>query len=148
MEIYVDADACPVKDIINEVGDAFGIPVHFILSLSHYSPILGKAQVVVVDNTPQEVDMAIINRAKSGDIVITQDYGLAAVLIGKGCIVLHHTGKKFTSDNIDSLLLKRHLAGKVRRGGGKTKGPKAFTNQDRENFREALTKVVENFKQE
>lgn len=148
MTIFVDADACPVKDIIIEIGQEYKIPVFIVCSLAHYSSFQEGVEYIIVDNFPQAADMAITNRVKKGDIVITQDYGLAALVINKGCIALHHTGKRYTQENIDHLLFKRHLSAKVRRGGGKTKGPKAFTREDRQKFKEALRKVVLQLKQE
>ena len=148
MRIFVDADACPVKKTIIEIGEKYSIPVYLVLSLSHYSPQDKKVETILIDNIPEAVDIAISNRVVRGDIVITQDYGLASMLISKGCIVLHHTGKRFTKDNIDELIFKRHLASKVRRSGGKIKGPKAFTEKDKNRFKISLEKVIEGYKQE
>lgn len=148
MRIYVDADACPVKDVIVEVAESFNLDVIMISSLSHYGSFIDGVEHIFVDNIPQAADIAIINRIEIGDIVITQDYGLASLVLKKGCYALHHTGKRYTSENIDHLLFKRHLAQKVRRSGGKTQGPKAFTKNDRESFRQALTKLVLQLKQE
>ncbi|NLT95277.1 MAG: hypothetical protein GXW85_07020, partial [Clostridia bacterium] len=85
---------------------------------------------------------------QKGDIVITQDYGLAALTLEKGGKALHHNGKIYTGENIEHLLFKRHLAAKIRRSGGKVQGPKAFAKEDRENFRKALQKLVSELKQE
>lgn len=148
MRIYVDADACPVKEIIIEIGEKYSIPVYLVLSLSHYSPWEKRVETILVDNIPEAVDIAISNKVVKGDIVITQDYGLASVLISKGCTVLHHTGRKFTKDNIDELLFKRHLSSKVRRSGGKTKGPRALKEKDKNRFKISLEKVIEEYKQE
>lgn len=148
MKIYVDADACPVKDIIIAIGEKYAIPVYLVLSLSHYSPWEKRVEIILADNIPEAVDIAISNKVVKGDIVITQDYGLASVLISKGCIVLHHTGRKFTKDNIDELLFKRHLSSKVRRSGGKTKGPRALTEKDKSRFKMSLEKVIREYKQE
>jgi uncharacterized protein YaiI (UPF0178 family) len=113
-----------------------------VCSLSHYSDFNDGVQHIIVDNIPQAADMAIINRVQKGDIVVTQDYGLAALILDKGGYALHHTGKIYSGDNIEHLLFKRHLAGKIRRSGGRTQGPKAFTKQDKENFRNALQNLV------
>ncbi|MFZ7103792.1 MAG: YaiI/YqxD family protein [Peptococcaceae bacterium] len=148
MKIYVDADACPVKDVIIEIAGEFSLPVTMVCSLSHYGSFVEGIEYIVVDNIPQAADIAIVNKVESGDILITQDYGLAALVLPKGVIALHHTGKRYTGENIDQLLLKRHIAAKIRRGGGKTPGPKAFTGEDKERFRQVLTKVVLQSKQE
>lgn len=144
MNIYVDADACPVKDIIVEVSKEYKILVYLVCSISHYSTALEGVEKIYVDNTPQAADLAIVNRVQKGDVVITQDYGLAAMVLGKECVALHHTGRLYTNKNIDKLLFKRHISSKVRRGGGKTKGPRALTNDDKERFRQALIKVLTN----
>lgn len=148
MKIYVDADACPVKELIIEAGEKYSIAVYLVLSLSHYSPLKKSVETIMVDNIPEAVDIAISNRVVKGDIVVTQDYGLASILISKGCIVLHHSGRRFTNDNIDELLFKRHISSKVRRGGGKTKGPKALTEKDKNRFKISLEKVIEDYRQE
>ena len=148
MRILVDADACPVKDVIIEVAQEFSIQVIMVNSISHYSDFNDGVQHIIVDNIPQAADMVIINKVQKGDIVITQDYGLAALILEKCGNALHHTGKIYTGDKIEHLLFKRHLAAKIRRSGGKTQGPKAFTKQDKENFRMALQKLVLKLKQE
>lgn len=148
MKIYVDADACPVKDIIIQIAQEYNIPVVMVCSISHYGSFVEGIENIIVDNVPQAADMAIISNVKAGDILITQDYGLAALVLPKGVIVLHHSGKRYTDENIDHLLLKRHISAKIRRGGGKTPGPKAFTKEDKERFRQVLKKVVNQAKQE
>jgi len=148
MRIFVDADACPVKDIIVEVAKSFAVQVIMVNSLSHYGSFIDGVEHVIVDNIPQAADMAIINRIEAGDIIVTQDYGLASLVLEKGGSALHHIGKRYTSENIDHLLFKKHLSAKIRRSGGKTQGPKAFTKIDKENFKQALIKLVLELRQE
>lgn len=148
MKIFVDADACPVKDIIIDVAKSFAVQVVMVNSLSHYGAFTDGVEYIVVDNIPEAADLAIVNRISKGDLVVTQDYGLASLVLGKGSFAIHHTGKKYTSENIDQLLFKRHLSAKIRRSGGKTTGPKAFTKTDKENFRNALWRLVLQLKQE
>ncbi|WP_025026016.1 YaiI/YqxD family protein [Caldalkalibacillus mannanilyticus] len=138
MKLIVDADACPVKDIIIEVGHSYQLPILMVCSYSHYSRPIAGVENIMVDNIAQAADMVIMNRVKAGDIVVTQDYGLASIVLAKGAMALHHTGKRYTTDNIDSLLFQRHVSAKVRRAGGKTKGPKPFTSEDKEKFRKVL----------
>src|SRR5699024_1858732 len=88
-------------------------------------------------------DYEILGHARSGDIIITQDYGLASLGLAKGCKVLHHKGFAYSNKNIDMLLQTRHLSAKARKAGKKTKGPKAFTDEDREEFRNLLIKTLE-----
>lgn len=142
MRIFVDADACPVKDSIVEVAHSYNVPVYMVCSLSHFSQFGEGVESIIVDNVSQAADMAIANKTKQGDVVITQDYGLAAMVLGKGCLALHHNGFRYTNENIDDLLFKRHLHSKIRRGGGKHKGPKAFSQEDKNRFKELLIKTV------
>ena len=82
------------------------------------------------------VDIALMNLCKKGDIVVTQDYGVAAMALGKGAYAIHHNGKRYTDDNIDVMLMERHLAKKARRASGKhhLHGPAKFTDEDRSRF--------------
>lgn len=104
-------------------------------------------QVVQVDSSDQSVDLYIVNHIVKGDIVITQDFGLACVAIGKGAIVLSPRGEEYTNENIDYLMERRHENAKRRRSGGKTKGPKAMNEADRERFQQKLTKVLSNMQE-
>jgi len=91
-------------------------------------------------------DYKIMSMVNRGDIVITQDYGLASVLLGKGCYVIHHKGFRYTENNIDRLLSSRHASAQARRAGFRTKGPKAFTSEDREAFSKAFIQLIEQIK--
>ena len=142
MDIYVDADACPVKDIIIELGQKHGVKVVMVCSVSHFSEQMKDVESIIVDNFPEAADMAIINAIKSGDLLVTQDYGLASIALGKKCKVLHHTGKAYTNENIDNLLLNRHLSTKIRRSGGRVKGPKTFSAEDKQRFRSVLMEIL------
>ncbi|MRH42538.1 YaiI/YqxD family protein [Aquibacillus halophilus] len=146
MRIYVDADACPVKEIIIEESVKENIPVKLVKSYSHFSPQddpLG-AESIYVDTGADSVDYRIMLLAKTKDIIITQDYGLASLALSKGCTVLHHKGFLYTNQNIDELLNTRHANAKARRSGKKTKGPKAMTNEDKEKFRNLFIKIIKN----
>ncbi len=140
--IIVDADACPVKSEIAQVAEQFGIEVWFVASISHQlSPMQG-VRIVQVDAGSQSADMYIANHTRKGDIVVTQDYGLAALGLAKQAVVLSNRGQRYDSELIDSLLDQRHVAAKRRRNGKYGKGPKAFTEADRNNFLHVLTKVL------
>lgn len=143
--IIVDADSCPVKDIIYSVAREKRIPVILIASISHVISVSeGDITLVTVDNIPQAADIAIINRTRDCDIVITGDYGLAAAVLSKKATPLSPRGRVFSSENIDSLLMQRHIDAKIRRSGGRTKGPRAFTSADRQLFESALRKLIMN----
>lgn len=140
MKIIVDADACPVTDIIFKESQAHDINVLLISSLAHYSKeeLPSHAQKIYVDQGPDAADFKIIKHSQSGDLVISQDYGLAALLLEKGVTVLHHRGFFYHSNTIDRLLKDRHYMAIARKSGIRTKGPKALTDRDRTHFRHSL----------
>ncbi|MFC7063785.1 YaiI/YqxD family protein [Halobacillus seohaensis] len=144
MKIYVDADACPVKDIIISESTNEEIPVILVSSFSHYSNLEQQSWVetIYVDSGPDAADYRIMKLAENGDIIVTQDYGLASLALAKGCTVLHHKGFIYTHENIDQLLETRYLSAMARKSGKRTKGPKPFTLEDQENFRGVLKKAI------
>jgi hypothetical protein len=123
MKILVDADACPksVLHICMKVGRKYGIPVCSVANFNHN---IESDHHVVVGNAPQEADIKIINMTDEGDVVVTQDWGLAAMVLGKRAKCLSPGGWEFHPDKIEFLLEEREVKNKVRRGGGRTKGPK------------------------
>jgi hypothetical protein len=144
MKILVDADACPVKDlIVNLVVDG-NYQLIMVSSIAHWSDKLDNDLIkyIIVDNIPEAADMKIVNLSEKGDIVVTQDYGLAALLLGKGVKVLSPRGKRFTEQNIDYLLDKRHHSAKLRRGGINTKGPSKYSKSDKKIFESNLRKLL------
>lgn len=144
MQILVDGDACPIKELIIDLAVKYSCRVTIISSMAHWSNRLNNKSVkeVTVDSYPEAVDMKIVNLARSGDLVITQDYGLAALLLEQGVEVLSPRGKLFTKQNIDYLLAKRHQADKLRRSGCKTKGPSEYSKNDQRRFKTAFIKLV------
>ncbi|MEI3597675.1 MULTISPECIES: YaiI/YqxD family protein [unclassified Oceanobacillus] len=145
MNIYVDADACPVKEIIIDEAVRRDLNVFLVTSISHFSLQENPpgVETIYVDNARDAADYRIMKLAKKGDLVITQDYGLASLALPKGCLVMHHKGFMYTNKNIDELLQTRYLSAQARKAGQRTKGPKAFSNEDRENFRERFIRVLE-----
>ena len=144
MKIYVDADASPVQNEVFQIAEQFKVAVVMVKSFSHFSndPLPDHVSVQYVDKGAEMADYKIMSIVNRGDIVITQDYGLASVVLGKGCYVLHHKGFRYTNKNIDQLLSSRHASALARRGGYRTKGPKPFTKEDREKFSFILTKLM------
>ncbi|MFK9093900.1 YaiI/YqxD family protein [Bacillus salipaludis] len=147
MKIYVDADACPVKDIIIAEGTKAEIPVILVTSFSHFSSTEQPSGVetIYVDSGADAADYRIMKLAERGDIIVTQDYGLASLGLAKGCLVLHHKGFTYTNENIDQLLQTRYLSAMARKSGKRTKGPKPFTAEDREQFRELFKKAISHY---
>jgi len=142
VQILVDADACPVKEIIVRIARERGIPVTMLSDTAHridddYS------HVITVDKEADSVDFALMGILTRDDVVVTQDYGLAAMVLGKGAKVLNQNGLIYTNDNIDRLLMERHVSGKIRRGGGRTKGPAKRTKEDNEKFESAFVKLLD-----
>jgi uncharacterized protein YaiI (UPF0178 family) len=141
MQILVDADACPVKEIIVRVAKKYKIPVTMIIDTSHelYD---GYSNIITVDKARDSVDIKLINLLKREDIVITQDYGVAAMGLGKGAKVLNQNGLIYSDNNIDRLLFERHIGQKVRRAGGRTGSVKKRSKEDDDNFERALLKLI------
>lgn len=132
-KILIDADAFPFKNEVSTLACKFNMDILFVTSVSHFSH---KAQekFLIVDNLPQAADMAIINNLEAGDIVVTQDFGLAALVLGKGGFAISPRGMIYDNDKIDGLMFHRHMEAKIRRGGGKTKGPTKMKSVDCEKF--------------
>jgi len=137
MQILVDADACPVKQIIVRLAKQRGIPVTMLIDTAHELDD-GYSTIITVDKQADSVDFALMGLLTRDDIVVTQDFGLAAMALGKGARVVNQNGLVFTNDNIDKLLMERHIGQKIRRGGGRTKGPPKRTKEDDERFEAAL----------
>lgn len=144
LKIYVDADACPVKDITISIAQKAGITVVLVKSFNHFShtETVDGVETVYVDTGVDAADYKIMALTKKNDIIITQDYGLASLGLAKGCCVLHHKGFTYTNENIDRLLQFRHASAKERRSGKRTKGPKAMTEEDRLKFQQLLMKTI------
>ena len=129
MKILVDADACPVKEIIVRQAKKRGIPVVMLLDTSH---ILndGYSKVITVDKGRDSVDIRLANLLEAGDIVVTQDFGVAALALGKSAKAMNQNGIVYDDRNMDQLLFERHLGQKIRRAGGRTAGAKKRTRSD------------------
>lgn len=137
MKILVDADACPVKHIIEKVAKNFAIPVIMFIDTSH---ILESdySEIVQVSKAPDAVDIALINRSEPGDIVVTQDYGVASMALGKRCFAINQNGRYYTEENIDMLMFERHISKKQRRAGGRIGSIKKRSKEDDERFEAAF----------
>lgn len=143
MMIYIDADACPVTQIAEDIARKHGIPVMLLCDTNHVLTS-DYSTVKVIGAGADAVDFALINLCRRGDIVITQDYGVAALALGKGARAIHQSGKWFTDDNIDGLLMDRHLAKKARRSGKHhLKGPAKRTEEDDKRFAESFERLIQ-----
>ncbi len=144
MQIFVDADACPVTRIVEQTARERGIPCSLLCDTNH---VLSSdySEIRIIGAGADAVDFALINLCHKGDIVVTQDYGVAAMALGKGAYAIHQSGRWYTNENIDRLLMERHMAKKARMGKGKhhLKGPAKRTQEDDDRFRESFEKLVE-----
>ena len=142
MRILVDADACPVKQIIVRLAKQNNVPVTMLIDTSHELND-GYSTIITVDKQADSVDYALMCLLTCEDIVVTQDFGLAAMVIGKGAKAINQNGLIFTDSNMDKLLMERHLGQKIRRGGGKTKGPAKRTKDDDIRFEAAFERLLQ-----
>ena len=124
MRVFIDADACPVVSIVENISKKYNIPVTLLCDTNH---VLTSeySEVIVVGAGADAVDYKLISICHRGDIVVSQDYGVAAMALGKGAFAIHQSGKWYTNDNIDQMLMERHLNKKARRSSHKNhiKGP-------------------------
>lgn len=141
--VLVDADACPVIRIVERAAKAHGVPVTLLCDTNHVL-VSDYADVKVIGAGADAVDFALINLCRRGDVVVTQDYGVAALALGKGAYAIHQSGRLYTQDNIDQMLMERHLTRRARMGKGKhhIKGPKKRAKEDDEAFEAAFRKLL------
>lgn len=144
MRIFIDGDGSPVKDTTIDVALTYSLDVVIVTSIDHYSlkEYPKNVSFVYVDKGADAADYKIVQLIDKGDILVTQDYGLASLVLPKGVRVLHQLGYEYTGENMDGLLEQRYFSAKVRKSGGRTKGPKAFTQDDREKFRAKLVTLI------
>ena len=144
MRVFVDADACPVVGIIEKVAKEYNVPVTLLCDTNH---VLSSdySEVIVVGAGADAVDYKLISICHKGDIVVSQDYGVAAMALGKSAYAIHQSGKWYTNENIDQMLMERHLNKKARRTSRKNhlKGPRKRTSEDNERFRESFEKMIQ-----
>lgn len=143
MKVLVDADACPVTRIVEQVAKKNKIGCILLCDTNH---VLSSdySEVKVIGSGPDAVDFALLNLCRKGDVVVTQDYGVAAMILGKGAYGIHQSGKWYTNQNIDQLLMERHLARKARMGKEKhhLKGPSKRTAENDKHFLESFEKLI------
>lgn len=141
MKILIDADGCPVVDIAVRLGTQYGVPCLILCDTAHEFTRNG-VETLVFDKGADSVDYSLVNRVVPGDIVITQDYGLASMCLARNARVLHQDGWEYTRDNIDALLLVRHDSRKYRASGGRMKGQKKRTQAQNDAFQKALSTLL------
>lgn len=142
MKVLIDADACPVVNIAISACKEFHIPCFLLCDTAHQIHRNG-AETLVFDKGADSVDFALVNRACPGDVVITQDYGVASMCLAKGARILHQDGWEYTEYNISGLMEQRHAAKKFRAAGGRTKGPAKRTGAQDKSFAESLRSLLQ-----
>ena len=144
MKILVDADACPVVSIVEYMAEKYGIPVILLCDTNH---VLQSeySEVKVIGAGADAVDFALVGLCQKGDLVVTQDYGVAAMILGKGAYGIHQSGKWYTDENIDRMLMERHISKKVRRSKSKhhLRGPPKLTVEYDARFEESLERMIQ-----
>lgn len=143
MHIFVDADACPVVAIVENIAKKYKVPVTLLCDTNHVLQS-DYSEVIVVGAGADAVDYKLISLCHKGDIVVSQDYGVAAMALGKKAYAIHQSGKWYTDANIDQMLMERHLNKKARGGSRKNhvKGPRKRTAEDDERFARSFEKMV------
>jgi len=141
MRILVDADACPVKGIIVRLAKQKNIPIIMFIDTSHELSD-GYSRIITVDKQAESVDFALMALLTREDIVVTQDYGLAAMVIGKGAKAINQNGLIFSDKNMDRLLLERHIGKEIRRAGGRTRGPAKRAKENDSRFESSFRDLI------
>ena len=143
MKILVDADACPVVRQVEKVAKRYNIPTVLLCDTSHIMNTT-YSEVKIIGSGADAVDFALVNICQKGDIAVTQDYGVADMVLSKGGYCIHQSGKIFTDDNIGGLLMDRHLAKKARMSKSKNhlKGAKKRTQADDERFEASFESLI------
>lgn len=144
MRILVDADACPVVRITEQVAKEKGIPVTLLCDTNHILQS-DSSEIITVGVGADAVDFKLMSICRKGNLVVTQDYGVAAMILGKGAYGIHQSGKWYTNENIDQMLLERHMAKKIRNAKKKhhLKGPAKRTAEDDQHFENSLGKLID-----
>ena len=146
MQIFVDADACPVVDIVETIAEKYNISTTLLCDTNHilYSDY---SEVIVVGVGVDAVDYKLISICHKGDVVVSQDYGVAAMALSKGAYAIHQSGKWYTNENIDLMLMERHISKKARRASSKNhmKGPRKRSDKDDLNFEASFERLVEKY---
>jgi uncharacterized protein YaiI (UPF0178 family) len=141
MTILIDADGCPVVDIAVKIASERKAECFILCDTSHVFEKAG-ARTITVSKGNDSVDFALVNMVKAGDVVVTQDYGLAAMCLARKAIPVSQDGMVYTDDNIDALLLARHTAKKIRMSGGRLKGSSKRTPEQNAAFERTLNEIL------
>jgi len=141
--IFVDADACPVTRLVEELAEKYKLPCTLLCDTNHVLQS-DYSEVKIIGAGADAVDFALINLCSEGDVVVTQDYGVAAMALGKKARAIHQSGKIFTDENIGGLLEERHVKKMARMASSKNhiKGPRKRTPEDDRRFYESFERLL------
>ena len=142
MKLLIDGDGCPVVDITISLCRTYGVPCFLLCDTAHQFFREG-ATTLVFDKGADSVDFSLVNRVSPGDLVVTQDYGLASMCLAKKALPIHQDGWVYTQDNIDALLFSRHESRKLRSAGVRMKGPRKRTAQQDKAFAACLEALLQ-----
>lgn len=151
MKVIIDGDACPVVKIVEKIGKEKQVPILLLCDTSH---VINSdySEVIIVGKGMDAVDFEIIKKGQKQDIVVTQDYGVAAMALGKGMYAIHQSGKEYTDQNIDFMLFERHIAKEMRTkkkaGKKQSKGPRKRTSEDDDTFEKEFRKLLNKVQKE
>lgn len=146
-KVMVDADACPKAclQIVQKLAAAYQVRVLTVASFNHQ---IDNAEHIITGNEKDAADLAIMNRVSAGDIVVTQDWGLAALVLGKKAQAIAPNGRIYSDSRMDQMLEERNLLAKYRRSGGRTKGPSKRSGQDDRLFAANFEKLLQRMAEE
>ncbi len=142
MRIFIDADGCPVVKQTVKIANKYKLECSIVCDTAHYFDI-ADVKIITVDKGADSVDFKLVNLISAGDIAVTQDYGLAAMCLSRGAFAINQNGTIYNDGNISSMLETRAISKKIRRAGGRIKGPKKRTDTDDKRYIDALTKLIE-----
>ncbi len=142
MELWIDADGCPVTELAINLARKYHIACTLVCDTAHQMDYPG-VKTITVSKGADSADFALVNHVECGDLVVTQDYGLAAMCLSRGAIPIHQDGFLYTNENIDAMLFFRAASRKIRSSGGRMKGPKKRTRSQDDAFSATLTDLLE-----
>ncbi|MGL5616749.1 MAG: YaiI/YqxD family protein [Sarcina sp.] len=146
MRVIIDGDGCPGIKFIEKACKEEAVELIVFSTIDH-NISLSYGEKKVVDAGFQSVDMYVMNEAKKDDIIVTQDYGVAAMVLGKKSYALNTKGQSYDNDNIERLLFERHLSQKARRAGARSKGPSKRKAEDNLKLYEAVKRTIKKAKE-
>lgn len=141
MKVVIDADACPVTRIAERIASGFLVECTLVCDTAHVMTS-AYSKVITVDKGADSADYKIVNMLEKGDVIVTQDYGLAAMCIARGANAINQNGMIYSDENIDGLLFFRAASAKARRAGSRLKGPKKRTSDQNTAFEKAFSDLI------